>query len=165
MANEELVQKGYLATGKLKGDPFGDFEELNVGATTIKELIASGVAAVVPDTVSYNFESYKPPKNPLAAKPDRVFLRREGSNLIPVAVGENKAPAKLLNDKALLKAAEQAYYSAAALGVPVAVTTNGARYFTLMLERLRTKGSLSILKKNGTSTLACLATFLRAMRA
>jgi type I restriction enzyme M protein len=38
MANEELVQRGYLATGKLKGDPFGDFEELNIGATTIKEL-------------------------------------------------------------------------------------------------------------------------------
>lgn len=142
MANEELVQRGYLASGRLKGDPFGDFEELNIGATTIKELIASGVKAVVPDTVSYNFESYKPPKNPLTAKPDRVFLRRDGNDLIPVAVGENKAPAKLLNDKAMLKAAEQAYFSAAALGVPIAVTTNGARFFYVDVEATTNEGKL-----------------------
>jgi type I restriction enzyme M protein len=142
MANEELVQRGYVATGKLKGDPFGDFEELNIGTTTIKELIASGVAAVVPDTVSYNFESYKPPQNPLSAKPDRVFLRRDGNNLIPVAVGENKAPAKLRNNKALLKAAEQAYFSAAALGVPIAVTTNGARYFYVDVEATTNEGKI-----------------------
>ena len=44
MANEELVQRKYLATGELKGDKFDGFEELNVGATSVSELAAAGVA-------------------------------------------------------------------------------------------------------------------------
>jgi hypothetical protein len=43
MSNEELNQRNYLATGKLKGEKFGDFEELNIGATSVKELKAVGV--------------------------------------------------------------------------------------------------------------------------
>lgn len=142
MANEELIQRSYLSSGKLKGDPFGDFEELNVGATTIKELLANGVKAVVPNTVSYKFEAYKPPKNPLTAKPDRVFLRRNGSDLEPVAVAENKAAKKLHSDKELLKAAEQAYFSAAALGVRVAITTNGTRFFYIDVDATTNEGTL-----------------------
>lgn len=142
MANEELTQRGYLATGKLKGDPFGDYEELNIGSTTIKELIASGIAAVTPDTVSYNFESYRPPKNPLGAKPDRIFLQRKGNVLLPIAVGEDKAPRKLLDGSALLKASEQAYFSAAALGVPIAITTNGHRFFYIDVESTTNEGKL-----------------------
>jgi hypothetical protein len=34
MANEELHQRGYLASGKLKGSKFGLFEEFNIGGTT-----------------------------------------------------------------------------------------------------------------------------------
>jgi len=39
VANEELHQRGYLSTGKLKGTKFGIFEELNIGGTTVQELI------------------------------------------------------------------------------------------------------------------------------
>lgn len=142
MANEELVQRGYLTSGKLKGEPFGDYEELNIGSTTIKELLACGVATVLPDTINYSFTAYKPPKNPQSAKPDRVFLRRNGGTLEPVAVAENKAPTKLRNPTALVKAAEQAYFSAAALGVPIAITTNGERYFYVDVEGTTNEGRL-----------------------
>jgi hypothetical protein len=38
MANEELVQRGYLKSGKLKGEAFGAFEFLDLGATSVREL-------------------------------------------------------------------------------------------------------------------------------
>src|SRR2546421_5381790 len=104
MANEELTQRGYLATGTLKGDSFGDFELLNIGSTTISELLASGVSTICPDTIDFPFVVYKPPTNPRKAKPDRVYLSRTAKALEPVAVGENKAPTKLTSKNAILRA-------------------------------------------------------------
>jgi type I restriction enzyme M protein len=127
MANEELTQRGYLASGKLKGIPFGEFEELNIGSTSVKELVNCGVKITVPNTITYPFTEYSPPKKPQNAKPDRVFLRRDGNVLRAVAVAENKAPAK---NKPII-ASEQAYFSAIALGVPVAIITNGTNYLYL----------------------------------
>ena len=129
MANEELHQRGYLSTGKLVGSKFGEFEELNIGATSTHELKKCGVDIVIPDTVSFPFQSYKPPKHPGACKADRVFLRRHNGNLEPAAIAEHKAPAKLLTSKQHRVAAEQGIYSAASLGARIAVTSNGQRYF------------------------------------
>lgn len=134
MANEELTQRGYLASGSLRGQKFGDFEELNIGATTVKELVASGVHAVIPTNVNFPFKLFKPPKSPQSAKPDRVFLLRQQHDLVPVAVGENKAPAKLLDQNALLKTAEQGLYYAACLGVRIAIVSNGQRWFYVDVE-------------------------------
>lgn len=130
MANEELHQRGYLSSGKLKGDTFGDYERLNIGGTTIKELKANGVSVTIPGAVKFPFKQYKAPKQPQSAKPDQVILRREGKKLVPVATAENKAPTKLRKPKELESAAEQGLYAAAALGVSVAVTSDGktARY-------------------------------------
>lgn len=58
MANEELVQRNYLATGRLAGDPFGHFEEFNLGSTTLKELVAAGISAVLPTDVNYPFNLF-----------------------------------------------------------------------------------------------------------
>jgi type I restriction enzyme M protein len=69
MANEELTQRGYLASGKLKGELFGSFERFNIGATTVKELVTCGIGAVVPEAIDFPFSVYKPPKKPSAAKP------------------------------------------------------------------------------------------------
>jgi type I restriction enzyme M protein len=124
MPNEELVQRGYLSTGNLRGIPFGEFEELNIGATSIAELVAAGVSITVPASVDFQFRAYKAPKKPTSAKPDRVFLRRSGSSLVPVTVAEYKAP-KHRSAAKLQIAAEQSLYSAIALGVRVAITTNG----------------------------------------
>lgn len=88
MANEELTQRGYLASGSLKGAPFGDFEELNLGATRVSELLTAGVEALVPESIEFSFSAFKPPKSPAAAKPDRVFLQRERRELRPVAAAE-----------------------------------------------------------------------------
>jgi type I restriction enzyme M protein len=127
VANEELVQRGYLSTGRLRGAQFGKFEELNIGATTIAELVAAGVAVTVPSTIDFPFKGYKAPKKTTAAKPDRVFLHRSGSSVVPVAIAEHKAPKKR-SEAQFFAAAQQALYSALALGVRVAIVTNGERW-------------------------------------
>jgi len=142
MANEELVQRKYLSTGALKGDPFGSFEELNIGSTSISELVTVGLGITAPATVSYPFKQYKPPKTPSSAKPDRVFLHRGSGDLVPVAVGEHKAPKKLSDEKALLRAAEQGLFAATALGVRVAITTNGEKFHYIDVNASTNKGEI-----------------------
>lgn len=143
MANEELNQRNYLPSGKLKGSTFGAFEELNVGATSIKELKAVGVQVIVPSTVNYPFTAYRPPKRPEAAKPDRVFLRREGGKIVPVATAEHKAPAKLRSSQEFLQAAEQGLFSASALGAPLAVVSDGKQWRYVDVVRSVREGSLA----------------------
>jgi N-6 DNA Methylase len=128
MANEELTQRGYLSSGKLRGEKFGDFERFNVGGTTVREFVSSGITAILPTAIDYPFKKYKPPKIPGAAKPDCLYVGRKGYQLAPVAVGESKAPSKLLDGTAVLKAAEQAFFAAKAIGARVGITTNGKRY-------------------------------------
>lgn len=159
MANEELVQRGYLATGKLKGSPFGDFEELNIGASSVAELVAVGVGATVPEAVTYRFKAYKPPKKPGASKPDRVFLRRVGSSLVPVAVAEHKA-AKVRTDAKMLAAAEQSLFGALALGVRVAITTNGERYRYINTEASAATGDIVYFNESRDFNPAVLSNLL-----
>jgi type I restriction-modification system DNA methylase subunit len=125
MGNEELHQRKYLASGKLKGGKFGDFEELNIGGTHVEELRAVGVDVIIPPSISFPFKHYKAPKKPASAKPDRVFLLRQGGKLTPVATAEHKGPSKLRTQKEITKAGEQGLYAAAALGAPLAITSNG----------------------------------------
>ncbi|HTA12403.1 MAG TPA: N-6 DNA methylase [Solirubrobacteraceae bacterium] len=127
MANEELIQRGYLTSGVLKGDTFGAFEHLNLGGTTIKELRTSGLDSPPVGAVPFAFAAYKPPANPERAKPDGVYAQRVEGKLRPVAVGESKAPAKLKSDRDKQKAAEQAFFSAAVLGAPWGITSDGTR--------------------------------------
>jgi hypothetical protein len=125
MANEELHQRKYLSGGKIKGDKFGDFEELNIGATHVRELKAVGVETTIPTAIDFPFKLYKAPKRPEAAKPDRVFLQRVHGKLVPVATAEHKAPGKLRNEPEYTKAAEQGLFAGAALGAGIAVVSNG----------------------------------------
>lgn len=134
MANEELVQRNYLTSGRLKGEPFGEFEELNIGATSAGELVSVGVVATIPASIAFPFKSYKPPKRPSNTRPDRVFLRRSGNSLVPVAVAECKAPRHTSAAK-IATAAEQALYGALALGVRVAITTNGQHWKYIDVEK------------------------------
>lgn len=142
MANEELHQRGYFASGKLVGSKFGNFEELNIGGTSVQELKKCGVDIVIPDSVSFPFHAYKAPKKPEACKPDRVFLRRHNGNLEPIAVGEHKAPTKLRSDAQQLAAAEQALFSAASIGARIAVTSNGYRYYYIDVDKSLQQGEL-----------------------
>lgn len=129
MANEELHQRKYLEKGRLRGDKFGQFEELNIGATSIAELKAVGLDVLVPASIPFPFTQYKPLKKPASAKPDRVFLQRESGKPVPIAVAEHKAPLKLRTQKELTRACEQGLFAAAALGAAVAVASDGARWF------------------------------------
>ena len=74
MANEELTQRNYLALGQLRGDAFGLFEELNIGATSVSELKSSGLDFAIAPSVTFPFAEYKCPKTLGACKPDRVLV-------------------------------------------------------------------------------------------
>lgn len=128
MANEELHQRGYLATGKLKGRKFGLFEEFNIGGTTVRELKASGVTIVIPKTVGFPFTTYKAPKNPGLCRPDRLFCSRDGSTLIPVAVAEHKAPKKLRVGRDQRYAEEQVVFSGVASNARVGIVSDGKTF-------------------------------------
>lgn len=142
MANEELTMRGYLSTGELRGEKFGQFEQLVIGQTSVDALILSGVQAIVPASVDYPFKAYKPPKRPGAAKPDRVFLKRLGDSLTAVATAENKAPKKFKTDQDLLAADEQAFFSASALGVHVAISSDGAKDRYIDVQQTATTGEI-----------------------
>lgn len=126
MANEELTQRGYLRDGEIKGDAFGLFEQLNIGATSIAELQSSGLDFTPSSSVSFPFKHYKPPKTHAGCKPDRVLVDRRKGTPMPVAVAEHKRPSKMTSAKDLGRACEQGLYLAAVMGVRIAVATNGA---------------------------------------
>jgi type I restriction enzyme M protein len=135
MSNEELNQRNYLSTGKLKGDKFGEFEELNIGGTSVRELKAVGIDVIIPTQIDYPFTLYKALKKVGSAKPDRVFLRRQNGKVRAVATAEHKAPTKLRSPAELLRAAEQGLFAAAALGAAVAVTSNGQNWVYIDVEK------------------------------
>jgi hypothetical protein len=125
VASEELIQRGYLSGDTLKGERYGKYEHLNIGQTSIDALVKAGVTAIVPASIDFPFTRYNAPKKPSSAKPDQVFLHRIDGNLSPVAVAENKAPKAYKSADDIAKAQEQALFAALALGVHVAVTTDG----------------------------------------
>jgi len=129
MANEELVARGYFSSGRFEGERFGAFEVFFIGGTSVTALKRVGVDITIPDSIDYPFSLYKAPKKPSAARPDRLYVRRTSEGLIPVAIGEDKAPTKLLEEKAVLRAAEQGLFAAAAIGANVAITSNGERFY------------------------------------
>lgn len=130
MANEELLQRKYFSDGKVKGDRFGDFEEFNLGGTSVKQLKLAGLKITAPRKISFPFKAYKAPAKPEMAKPDRVYILRKGTDLTPVAIAEDKSVKNSANDKQLLSAAEQAIYAAAACGASLAIAPakKGLRY-------------------------------------
>ncbi|WP_067465648.1 N-6 DNA methylase [Nocardia amamiensis] len=127
MATEELAQKGYLTPEGLRGSRFGDFERLDLGSTTVDMLAKAGLEFSMAATVDFPCQKYKAPKLPKSAKPDTLYVQRVGSVVIPVAVAEWKDPSRLRSDDDKLKAAEQAVHGALALGLRIAITTDGAR--------------------------------------
>lgn len=128
MANEELAQRGYVREGILRGDRFGPYEVMDVGATPVGALRDAGALVTPPATVVYPWTRYRPPKDPARAKPDRVYFQRTPDGLVPVASGEFKYETRLRRPRDVIEAQEQALYAAAALGVRVAVVTDAGRY-------------------------------------
>jgi hypothetical protein len=139
MANEELEQRGYFVEGKLRGDKFGPFECFNVGCTSIKEFVASGITATVPATLSFPFKAFKPPRLPTSAKPDTLYIQRLSALLRPVAIAEHKSPKRRRSERDILCAAEQALFSALALDAQIALIyrNNGCLYVDVAASALK----------------------------
>lgn len=124
---EELIQRGFLRKDGLTGTPFGKFEELNIGQTTLATLLGAGLVATLASTVEFPFKSYKPPKYPRESRPDKVYAICRNGQLHPIAVAEHKSPANFRGEALLLRTAEQALHGAATLGVSIAIATDGTR--------------------------------------
>ncbi|PKV76803.1 HsdM family class I SAM-dependent methyltransferase [Nocardia fluminea] len=124
---EELAQKGYVTPDGLRGTRFGEFERLDLGATSVERLYKAGLDFSVAATVDFPCQKYKAPKLPKNAKPDTVYVQRIGDRVFPVAVAEWKDPSRLRSVDDQLKAAEQAVYGALAMGLRIALTTDGVR--------------------------------------
>lgn len=142
MANEELTQRNYLASGHLRGDAFGLFEELNIGATSVAELKSSGLDFAIAPSVTFPFTEYKRPKTLGACKPDRVLVDRRKGTPVPVAIAEHKGPRKMRSSKEFTKACEQGLFAAAVMGVRVALATDGARTHYVDVEASLNEGLL-----------------------
>lgn len=122
--SEELAKKGYLTTGSLEGEKFGEFENFVLGETSVKELVRAGISATIPNKIDFTFQVYKPPGRPGSSKPDRVIVIRNKKVLTPIAVVEYKKPGKLRTSNLLLGTMEQGLHAANALGAPIAVATD-----------------------------------------
>jgi type I restriction-modification system DNA methylase subunit len=143
MANEELHQRGYLATGKLKGNKFGLFEEFNIGGTTVRELKLSGLDIVIPKAVTFPFGAYKPPKNPALCRPDRIFCLRSGGKIVPIAVAEHKAPNKLRSGKEQIYAEEQVIFSGFSSNARVGIVSDGKAFRYIDIDKSIETGKIS----------------------
>ncbi len=132
MASEELQQRGYLSSGQLKGESFGSFERLSLGATRLDALVQAGLSVTLPESHSFVCAEYKAPYSPAALKPDDVYLQRRNGIPVPIAIKEQKRPGEFegrQGPRRALGAQEQALLSAHALGAPIAVATDGTKNF------------------------------------
>lgn len=128
MPGEELIQRGYIRAGQIKGTRFGSYEELNLGQTTVGELKRAGVIAALPGAIAFPFQYYRPPKKTTSVKPDIIYLNRIRGALSVVACVEMKQPNEFNTEKKRLRASEQALTSAWALNGLVAVASDGSTY-------------------------------------
>ncbi len=124
---EELNQRGYLKTGDLRGDRYGDYEVLEIGSTSVRTLAKAGLSFTVASQSTFPCTRYRRPRTPGACKPDRVYAMRIGDDLIPFAVAEWKDKGKFRSGDDDLEAAEQAIVCAEAMGVKIALSTDGSR--------------------------------------
>ena len=156
MASEQLIQNEHIIDNGLKGEPFGKFEKLKLGATTVEALIKAGLVATVPTSIAFPFAKYTPPKTPKACKPDNVHIRRVGAVVSPVAIEEYKNASELKSDESVLKASEQGLYSAAALGVKLAVIRNDKKTFYIDVTASMKEQSIVLIKESRPFTPAIL---------
>jgi type I restriction enzyme M protein len=161
VANEELEQRKLLDQhGNLKGTRFGNFEEFNIGNTSAKTLIAHGLTATLPATITFPFAYYKAPKTPSSCKPDRVYASRIGGELRAVFIGENKRKAKRETAKDVQSAAEQALYCAKALEAKFAYIQEKNSYKYIDVDASFMAGKLVYLAENRDWTEAVLTGIL-----
>lgn len=156
MASEQLIQNELIVNNSLKGQKFGRFEKLKLGQTTIDALLKAGLTVKVPSSIAFPFVQYSPPKNPRSCKPDNVIINRVAGQVSPIAVEEYKNATELKSDDSVNKAAEQAVYSAAALGVKFAVVRNDTKTYYVDVAASMKSQSLVFIKESRTFSPAIL---------
>jgi type I restriction enzyme M protein len=157
VSQEELRQKEYLKEEGLVGSPYGEFESFDLGATTLRTLVEVGLRFTVADTVAFPCSEWRPPARAAMAKPDTVYALRVGGELVPVAVAEWKTPTRLRTEKQKRSAAEQALWTALAMGVGLAIVTDGATYRYLDVPASVAAGDLVELAEGRDLTPAVLS--------
>lgn len=132
MANEELQQRKIFINGQLKGTVFGSYEYLDLGGTNLSSLVTAGLPVILPASHAYSCSQYKATKKPASLMPDQVYVDRKSGQLVCVAVCEHKKSGLFSGNKGAtyaISAQEQALLSASALGAPLAVATDGVKFF------------------------------------
>jgi len=124
MASEDLEKDGYLPDGRLHGSAFGNFELLNIGAVALGALAGHGMTQITMTPPAFTFAHYKAPRRPTDAKPDQLYGVRTDDGWEPRAVVEHKRRGKFRRDSEVVKAGEQALYTALVLNLSVAVITD-----------------------------------------
>jgi type I restriction-modification system DNA methylase subunit len=128
VSKEELAQKGYLTSQGVQGKRFGDFEVLELGATTVATLAKIGLDFTPASSVSFPCTRYKPPKRVDQCRPDNVYVHRVGDRIVPVAVAEWKDRSRFRKSGDAVAAAEQAVVGALSMGLRLAIATDGNRF-------------------------------------
>jgi hypothetical protein len=132
VANEELQQRKIFVNGQLKGIIFGSYEYLDLGGTNLSALVKAGLPVTLPEMHAYSCSQYKPTKKPATLMPDQIYVSRKSGKLVCVAVCEHKKPGLFSGNKGTthaISAQEQALLSASALGAPLAIATDGAKFY------------------------------------
>jgi type I restriction enzyme M protein len=144
MANEELGQRGYIQKGELKGDGFGAYEQFNIGATSVTELVKAGLPVLIPSKVPFKFIEYKATKNTKNAKVDRLYVDRRSGTLKPIFVAEWKQATEFNDEKKKTRACEQALFDAYVFGVDWACATDGSTFIYIDVKQSIADGILAI---------------------
>lgn len=131
--NEEILQRGYVVNGKIKGDPYGKYERFELGGTNVGELQSLGYIRDYPQGVDFPFELYNPPK-PKNTRPDGLFCSWNSGAIQILANKENKKPSELNTEQKRKKAFEQGLYSGALVGSKIAIVTDETQYFYIDIQ-------------------------------
>ncbi|ANA41815.1 hypothetical protein A2G06_16900 (plasmid) [Geobacter anodireducens] len=141
--NEELIQRGYIVNGKLKGETFGRFEKFELGGTSASELVKQGlIKPPAGNGVPFPFAFYKPPKSWKNVRPDGLICSRESGELVVIASKENKKPSELDTKQKLSSALEQGLFSGAIIDARIAIVTDETRFFYIDIKASLASGNI-----------------------
>lgn len=160
MPNEELVQRGYIQKGVLKGDGYGPYESFNLGATSVTELVKCGLPVSIPAKVPFKFKEYKGSKSTKGIKLDHLYCDRSTNVLRPIFVAEWKKVTEFNDEKKQVKACEQALFDAYVFGVKWACATDGATFLYIDVDASIASGELVFSDERRTLTPSLIEDFL-----
>ena len=150
------MQRGYITKEGIKGERFGGYEKLELGATSLSDLAKAGIRCLLPTKIPFTFREFKRTGNVPQKKPDRVYLVRKDGDLRAVAVAEFKPDIDAMSEKQTLSGAEQALISAYALDAKIAILSDGKKDIYVDAEKSVETGRIVYLQENRSLNPAVL---------